>query len=110
MAKFLLTSPFPPSGEPVNFPDGVALPRKRDRGLRLILAAQIRSRVTVNIWWYRPLRHDRRGHHAAVKEVGVKVPVARCTNVEEGEAAAARRKRMAIIPADKINDGAPRRR
>lgn len=98
-------------GEPANFLDvgGGANKQRVIEAFKLILSSDKVEGIFVNIFGG-IVRCDMiaEGIIAAVKEVGVKVPVVvrlEGTNVEEGKQLL-RDSGMAIIPADNINDGA----
>ena len=98
-------------GEPANFLDvgGGANKQRVIEAFKLILSSDKVQGIFVNIFGG-IVRCDMiaEGIIAAVKEVGVKVPVVvrlEGTNVEEGKQLL-RDSGMAIIPADNINDGA----
>ena len=98
-------------GEPANFLDvgGGATKERVTEAFKLILSSDKVKAIFVNIFGG-IVRCDMiaEGIIAAVKEVGVKVPVVvrlEGTNVEEGKQLL-RDSGMAIIPADNINDGA----
>jgi len=98
-------------GEPANFLDvgGGATKERVTTAFKLILSSDKVKAIFVNIFGG-IVRCDMiaEGIIAAVKEVGVKVPVVvrlEGTNVEEGKQLL-RDSGMAIIPADNINDGA----
>jgi len=98
-------------GEPANFLDvgGGANKERVIEAFKLILSSDKVQGIFVNIFGG-IVRCDMiaEGIIAAVKEVGVKVPVVvrlEGTNVEEGKQLL-RDSGMAIIPADNINDGA----
>ncbi len=98
-------------GSPANFLDvgGGATKERVTEAFKLILSSDKVKAIFVNIFGG-IVRCDMiaEGIIAAVKEVGVKVPVVvrlEGTNVEEGKQLL-RDSGMAIIPADNINDGA----
>ncbi|OZB62646.1 MAG: succinate--CoA ligase subunit beta [Lysobacterales bacterium 13-68-4] len=98
-------------GEPANFLDvgGGATKERVTEAFKLITSSDKVKAILVNIFGG-IVRCDMiaEGIIAAVKEVGVKVPVVvrlEGTNVEEGKQLL-RDSGMAIIPADNINDGA----
>jgi succinyl-CoA synthetase beta subunit len=98
-------------GSPANFLDvgGSATKERVTEAFKLILSSDKVKAIFVNIFGG-IVRCDMiaEGIIAAVKEVGVKVPVVvrlEGTNVEEGKQLL-RDSGMAIIPADNINDGA----
>jgi succinyl-CoA synthetase beta subunit len=98
-------------GSPANFLDvgGGANKEKVTEAFKLILSSDKVKAIFVNIFGG-IVRCDMiaEGIIAAVKEVGVKVPVIvrlEGTNVEEGKAML-RDSGLAITPADDINDGA----
>ncbi|WP_024867786.1 ADP-forming succinate--CoA ligase subunit beta [Pseudoxanthomonas suwonensis] len=98
-------------GEPANFLDvgGGATKERVTTAFKLILSSDKVKAIFVNIFGG-IVRCDMiaEGIIAAVKEVGVKVPVVvrlEGTNVEEGKKLL-KESGLAIIPADDINDGA----
>ena len=98
-------------GEPANFLDvgGGATKERVTTAFKLILSSDKVKAIFVNIFGG-IVRCDMiaEGIIAAVKDVGVKVPVIvrlECTNVEEGKKLL-KESGLAIIPADDINDGA----
>ena len=98
-------------GEPANFLDvgGGATKERVTEAFKLILSSDKVKAIFVNIFGG-IVRNDviAEGIIAAVKEVGVKVPVIvrlEGTNVEEGKKLL-KESGLAIIPADDINDGA----
>ena len=98
-------------GEPANFLDvgGGANKERVTEAFKLILSSDKVKAIFVNIFGG-IVRCDMiaEGIIAAVKEVGVQVPVIvrlEGTNVDEGKALL-KNSGLAIIPADDINDGA----
>ncbi len=98
-------------GEPANFLDvgGGATKERVTEAFKLILSSDKVKAILVNIFGgNRALRPDREGIIAAVKEVGLKIPVVvrlQGTNVEKGRDLLAH-SGLAITPADDLNDAA----